>query len=119
MNQRFSSFRLVFLDEVSFNDFNPSVVSTQPMEQPCTLSGGNDLLPSLPPTFNKINLKKFQISPLKILTNVISGFLALSVPYSTEKRKFVLEQPYGKSLTSVEALQKINQMEKTTLKRKK
>ena len=89
------------------------------MQQPYTLSEENDLLPSLSPVFNTIDLKKSQTSPLKALTNVISGFLAPSVPCSTEKRKFVLERSYGESLTSVEALQKINQKGKATLKRKK
>ncbi|CAF4828439.1 unnamed protein product [Rotaria sp. Silwood2] len=41
------------------------------------------------------------------------------IPLSNEKRRFVLERPYGESLTSVEALRKVHEKEKFDFKRKK
>ena len=54
-----------------------------------------------------------------MLTNVIGNFLTPSLPSPTEKRKLIVERPHGESLTSVDALCKINQKEKRSFKRKK
>lgn len=56
---------------------------------------------------------------LEVLTNVISGFLTPSVAAVTDKRRHRLDRPYGESLTTVEALQKVQEKENKAQKRKK
>ena len=56
---------------------------------------------------------------LQVLTNVISDFLTPAAIATTDKRKLRLDRPYGESLTTTEALHKIQQKENQTLKRKK
>jgi hypothetical protein len=58
-------------------------------------------------------------SSLDILTTVISNFLTPTVTATTDKRKHRLDRPYAESLTTVEALKKIQEKETRAQKRKK
>ncbi|CAM4845992.1 unnamed protein product, partial [Rotaria magnacalcarata] len=52
-------------------------------------------------------------SSFEVLTNVISNFVTRSFSSLSKKRKFIIERPHGESLTSMDAIYKINQKEKT------
>ncbi|CAF3468852.1 unnamed protein product [Rotaria sp. Silwood2] len=91
---------------------------------PGLISNGITMLGSHEQSLNAVSMVNIdtapaQPNPLEAITNAINGFLTPSVPLSNEKRRFVLERPYGESLTSVEALRKVNEKEKFDFKRKK
>ncbi|CAF3921992.1 unnamed protein product [Rotaria sp. Silwood1] len=79
----------------------------QPIEPPKTLSSIED--PS----------KNNSRNSLEVLTSVISSFLTPTVTANTDKKKHRLDRPYGESLTTVEALNKVQEKENQTRKRKK
>ena len=56
---------------------------------------------------------------LEILTTAISDFLTPTVTATNDKRKHRLDRPYVESLTTVEALHKIQEKENQAQKRKK
>ena len=56
---------------------------------------------------------------LEILTTVISDFLTPAGTTTTDKPKRRLDRPYGESLTTIEALHKIQEQENHMRKRKK
>ncbi|CAF4569986.1 unnamed protein product [Rotaria sp. Silwood2] len=102
------------LDDASYVNFGP----------PGLISNGITMLGSHEQSLNAVSMVNIdtapaQPNPLEAITNAINGFLTPSVPLSNEKRRFVLERPYGESLTSVEALRKVNEKEKFDFKRKK
>ena len=55
----------------------------------------------------------------EILTTVINDFLTPAGTTTTDKPKRRLDRPYGESLTTVEALHKIQKQENRIRKRKK
>ncbi|CAF3864331.1 unnamed protein product [Rotaria sp. Silwood1] len=79
----------------------------QPIEPPKTLSSIED--PS----------KNNSRNSLEVLTSVIGSFLTPTVTANTDEKKHRLDRPYGESLTTVEALNKVQEKENQTRKRKK
>ncbi|CAF1524853.1 unnamed protein product [Adineta steineri] len=63
--------------------------------------------------------KNAQRNSLDILTTVIADFLTPTVTADTEKRKHRVDRPYGESLTTIEALSKVQEKENKSRKRKK
>lgn len=53
---------------------------------------------------------------LHAMTNVINNFMS-NVDQTTTKRKRVIERPYGESLTSIDALLRVNEKESKKKKR--
>ena len=56
-------------------------------------------------------------NPLEVVTSVINNLMTSSEP-PRSKRKRMIERPFGESLTSMDAILKINQKENQTRKRK-
>lgn len=101
------------------NSYNPLNSSIESMDRPHLSSQLNQSSVTTSDRLANLRTNNPRSNSLEAITNVINNFLAPSFTSPHEKRRFALERPHGESLTSIEALHKINQKEKRSLKRKK
>ncbi|CAF4559853.1 unnamed protein product [Rotaria magnacalcarata] len=101
------------------NLYDPFNSSIELVHQPHTSSRLNQSSTTISDRSPNITTNNSRNSSFEVLTNVISNFLTPSFSLPSKKRKFIIERPHGKSLTSMDAIYKINQNEKRSRRKPK
>ncbi|CAF4331569.1 unnamed protein product [Rotaria magnacalcarata] len=107
------------LFENNENLYDPFHSSIELVHQPHTSSRLNQSSTTISDRSPNITTNNSRNSSFEVLTNVISNFLTPSFSLPSKKRKFIIERPHGKSLTSMDAIYKINQNEKRSRRKPK
>ncbi|CAF1143463.1 unnamed protein product [Rotaria magnacalcarata] len=107
------------LFENNENLYDPFNSSIELVHQPHISSRLNQSSTTISDRSPNITTNNSRNSSFEVLTNVISNFLTPSFSLPSKKRKFIIERPHGKSLTSMDAIYKINQNEKRSRRKPK
>ncbi|CAF2095220.1 unnamed protein product [Rotaria magnacalcarata] len=111
-----NGFTLFENNENLYDPFNSSIELVHQQHTPSRLNQSSTTISDLSANIRTDNSRN---SSFEVLTNVISSFLTPSFSSPSKKRKFIIERPHGESLTSMDAIYKIDQKEKRRLKNKK
>ncbi|CAF1473829.1 unnamed protein product [Rotaria magnacalcarata] len=111
-----TGFTLFENNENLYDPLNSSIELVHQQHTPSRLNQSSTTISDLSANIRTDNSRN---SSFEVLTNVISSFLTPSFSSPSKKRKFIIERPHGESLTSMDAIYKINQKEKRKLKNKK